>query len=308
MIVRPRPNILQLFFIVRGSIVLRILPQIILVASLSALVVFIHRVQPHLLANVDGAPFALLGIALSVFLAFRNNACYDRWWEARRHWGELIAAARSMARQSQMLNVNAQPELIASRQRLLVLTIVFSQALVPFLRSSVTKEKALKRLPHDLLGAFNSSHNPPEIILQAMQAEIVKLRAEDVIGDIPFQMFDHTINKMGCVQVACERILNTPIPFGYTLLLHRTAYIFCFLLPFGFADVLGWGTPFATALVAYTFFGLDALGDELGDPFGDYPSDLPIAALADTIAINLGEALGEADLPTIPMPQDYVLM
>ncbi|HEY0268294.1 MAG TPA: bestrophin family ion channel, partial [Methyloradius sp.] len=83
---------------------------------------------------------------------------------------------------------------------------------------------------------------------------------------------------------------------------------FCFLLPFGFADILGWATPFATALAAYTFFGLDALGDELGDPFGDLPNDLPIGALADTIEINLRESLGETNLPPLPQPVDYILM
>jgi putative membrane protein len=98
------------------------------------------------------------------------------------------------------------------------------------------------------------------------------------------------------------------VPFGYTLLLHRTAYLFCFLMPFGFADTLGWGSPFAAALAAYTFFGLDALGNELEDPFGNLPNDLPLGALAETIEINLREAMGETNLPALPKPVDYVLM
>jgi len=113
---------------------------------------------------------------------------------------------------------------------------------------------------------------------------------------------------MSLVQVACERILTTPVPFGYTLLLHRTAYIFCFLMPFGFADTLGWATPLATALTAYTFFGLDALGDELEKPFGGLPNDLPIGTLADTVEINLHEALGDAPLAPLPIPDNYILM
>jgi len=58
---------------------------------------------------------------------------------------------------------------------------------------------------------------------------------------------------------SCERIRSTPIPFSYSLLLHRTAYLYCFLLPFGLVDSLGFMTPFVVAIVAYTFFGLDAL-------------------------------------------------
>jgi putative membrane protein len=60
-----------------------------------------------------------------------------------------------------------------------------------------------------------------------------------------------------------ERLANTVLPFAYTLLLHRTAYLFCFLLPFGLADTLGWSVPLAVVLVGYTFFGLYALGEEL---------------------------------------------
>ena len=101
--------------------------------------------------------------------------------------------------------------------------------------------------------------------------------------------------------------MNTPLPFAYTLLLHRTAYLFCFILPFGFADTLGWATPLAAMLVAYTFFGLDALGEELEEPFGLMPNNLPISAYATTIEIHLRSALGETDLPPMPVPIDYVL-
>lgn len=309
MIVRPRPNLLQLFFIIRGSIVLRIFPQIVLVALLSAVVVWLHASRPGLLPSFDGAPFALLGIALSVFLAFRNNACYDRWWEARRHWGELLYISRTLARRTLLLqDANAQAVDVASRQRLLTLTIAFAHAPVVYLRPTTHTAKVLRHLPEDLLADYRASINPPEVLLSAMESEVVALRARASIGDIPFQMLDQAISHMAAVQAACERILTTPVPFGYTLLLHRTAYAFCFLLPFGFADVLGWATPFASALVAYTFFGLDALSDELGDPFGDLPNDLPIDALADTIEINLREAMGEKDLPPLPVAKDYLLM
>lgn len=304
MIIRPRPNLLQLFFIVRGSIVMRIFPQILVVAFISLLVVWLHKTHPGLISDFDGAPFALFGIALSVFIAFRNNACYDRWWEARRHWGELINNARTLGRQTLILN----NELTPHRERLLSLTIAYAHALVMHLRPGHDAMKIFRHLTQDEIQRYQSSANPPEVILNAMSLVIANLRQQKTIADLPYQMLDHTIGQMGFVQVSCERILNTPVPFGYTLLLHRTAYLFCFLMPFGFADTLGWGSPFAAALAAYTFFGLDALGNELEDPFGNLPNDLPLGALAETIEINLREAMGETNLPALPKPVDYVLM
>lgn len=106
---------------------------------------------------------------------------------------------------------------------------------------------------------------------------------------------------------SCERIKHTPIPFSYTLLLHRTAYMYCFLLPFGLVDTTGFMTPFVVAIVAYTFFGLDALGDEIEEPFGLETNDLPLDTLCRSIEISLLESLGETDLPAPLQPVNFQL-
>ena len=113
---------------------------------------------------------------------------------------------------------------------------------------------------------------------------------------------------MTAAAASCERIKNSPLPFPYTLLLHRTAYLYCFLLPFGLVDAIGYLTPFVVAIVAYTFFGLDAVGDEIEEPFGLLPNDLPLDAICRTIEIDLREALGDRDLPEPLQPVDYCLM
>ena len=108
-------------------------------------------------------------------------------------------------------------------------------------------------------------------------------------------------------QSTCERIKATPLPFPYTLLLHRTSYMFCILLPFAMAEPLGWLTPIFTAIVSYTFFGLDAIGDELEDPFGHDENDLPLSAIVRNIEREILEALGATELPPALEPVDYVL-
>jgi putative membrane protein len=88
MIVRDKPNAFQLFFILRGSVVPLIFPQIIFVTLLGAGVTAAQYYYPTIFPSFTLAPLALLGVALSLFLGFRNNASYDRWWEARKQWGE----------------------------------------------------------------------------------------------------------------------------------------------------------------------------------------------------------------------------
>jgi ion channel-forming bestrophin family protein len=118
---------------------------------------------------------------------------------------------------------------------------------------------------------------------------------------------DATLSALATVAAACERIKNTPMPFPYTLLLHRTAWLYCFLLPFGLVDVVGFMTPFVVAIVAYTFFGLDALGDEIEEPFGLAMNHLPLDALCREVEMNLLEALGGKELPERLVPVDHLL-
>ncbi|MBL0372044.1 bestrophin [Rhizobium sp. KVB221] len=309
MIVRPRPNFLQLFFILRGSIIPDIVGQIVCTALIACAVVGAHRLWPQFVPVFDGAPFALVGIALSIFLGFRNNACYDRWWEARKQWGELIFLTRNFARQSLALETIPGHDGIESRGRLVRLAIAFTWALARHLRpSSASRSDSSSWLSADDAAAIEASRNRPDAVLRLMGRELARLRSTGAISDILFQTLDGTLSRMGLVQAASERLSNTPVPFAYTLLLHRTAYVFCFLLPFGFADMLGWATPFATALAAYAFFGLDALSEHLEAPFADIPNGLAISAMAETIEINLRESLGETNLPPLPQARAFILM
>ena len=72
----------------------------------------------------------------------------------------------------------------------------------------------------------------------------------------------------------------------------------------GLVGALGWITPFFSVLLAYAFFGLDALGDELEQPFGLMPNHLPLDALVRIIEIEMLQALGETALPEPLAPEN----
>jgi putative membrane protein len=304
LIVSSRPSWRQLFLARQSAILPQILPLLLFFGTWSAVIVIGHKTRPALLPGHPPGPYALIGIALSIFYSFRNNACYDRWWEARCQWGHLVLTARSFARQTLVL----QREAPAARRRLLRLTIAFCQALVPHLRPGAPDAPANAYLTEADRATVGASHNRPDTLTRLIGGELAELRSAGLISDILYQLLDRTVGDLAAVQGACERIRNTPVPFSYNLLLQRTTYVFCFFLPFGFVDTLGWGTVTATVMLAYTFFGLDALGDELEQPFAQRPNNLPIRALADTVVVDLLAALEEVDLPPLPRPVDGVLM
>jgi putative membrane protein len=108
MIVRPRPNIFQLFFVMRGSIVPRILSHIVGFALYAALIVAAVYYFALDMSSFNIAPFGLLAVTLSIYLGFRNNAAYDRWWEARKLWGQLVYDIRNFSRAATALIVDRE--------------------------------------------------------------------------------------------------------------------------------------------------------------------------------------------------------
>ncbi len=109
MIVRDRPNAIALLFAVRGSILPEIVPQILLVALFAAGATALNHYQLLDISSLSVMPITLLGIVLSILLGFRNNAAYDRWWEARKQWGQMVYEIRNLARTSGSLLGNDDP-------------------------------------------------------------------------------------------------------------------------------------------------------------------------------------------------------
>ncbi len=138
--------------------------------------------------------------------------------------------------------------------------------------------------------------------LRPLLGDLAAAMRAGAITDVLFGLLERKVSDLCAIQTACERIRHTPVPFAYTLLVYRTAWLYCLFLPVGLSGSLGWATPFAVALVAYTFFGLDALGDELEEPFGTAPNDLPLDAMLRTVERTVLDALGDPLPP--PMAAD----
>ena len=103
MIVRDRPGALTLMFVVRGTILTAVYPQLLILLLFALLIQAVHEWQWLVIPEFSSSPFALLGVAMSIFLGFRNNAAYERWWEGRMQWGRIIDQVRSIARSSETL-------------------------------------------------------------------------------------------------------------------------------------------------------------------------------------------------------------
>jgi len=286
----------------RGSILPTIAPRVLVVTCTSGLVVLLHQRFPQSVPELGPAAFTLLGLALSIFLGFRNNACYERWWDGRRYWGQLIAESRGLARELPTL-LPDDPVLLNRCARRI---IAFAHALHCQLRGA-TDESARSFLEPEEWQRLISRRSHPDAILRSLADELALLLRSGRLSDFRYQILAARMQAMTDIQTACERLRSTPMPFTYTLLLHRTAWMFCLLLPLGMVETLGFATPLLTAILAYAFFGLDALGEELEEPFGQSQNALPLDAMTRAIEIAVGESLNDEALPAPAVPRHFVL-
>lgn len=190
-------------------------------------------------------------------------------------WGKIIIEIRSFSREIFVLTDNQM------RTELAYALCGFAHALNARLRSEDEFEASRSWLPQTFKGS--QSHNVSDAILMHVGRRCSDLASRGQIGEWRYITLEQRLVGLSEAQANCERIKTTPLPFPYTLLLHRTTLIFCILLPFALAQSLGWLTPVFTAIVSYTFFGLDTIGDELEDPFGFDKNDLPVDAMVRSI-------------------------
>lgn len=298
MIIRPRPTFLQLFFVMRGSVLPRIAPLLLGFTLYAALVVAFTRLFRLQLPVYGVAPFTLLGVTLSIFLGFRNSAAYDRWWEGRKLWGQLVFEIRNLTR--------AAGTLVADRLQYRLLlreSLAFCHYLRGQLRGMDVEADAARFLDSGPLSP--AATNRGDAVLRRMGERVGRLRSQRTIDSMEFRILDEKLSALAALHAGCERIANTPLPFAYTLLLLRSAYLFCLLLPFALAGELGWATPLFTALIAYALFGLDALSAEMEDPFGTEANDLPLDRMCRVCEISVYEALGEPAPPPMKAVDFY---
>jgi len=293
-----------MLFVWHGSVLPQLVPRLLLLLVLSILIVFVNGTLYHYKIPLSPAPFTIFGIALALFLGFRNNASYDRFWEGRKLWGALLNDTRSLARQALTLTgYDSKGKEVAGFVDML---IVFTYCLKHQLRKTDPGEDIRERLPAELADKLKDARFKPVILMLEMGDWIKRAREKDLIDPICQVAMDENLNKLSDIVGGCERIVSTPIPYTYQVLLHRTVYLYCFLLPFGLVDSLGWITPFITVFIAYTFVAFEAIADELEDPFGTEPNDLPLNAMSRVIEITLLETVGKP-VPDTALPDGYML-
>lgn len=298
MIVRPPQHWFRRFFDWHGSVLPLILSRLLLNLIMGISAVLFYQNYQHLSIHITTAPFSLLGVTIAIFLGFRNNTSYARFTEARQLWGSLLISSRSLLRQVKSVFGRESEEVLFFGE----LLMAFAWSLKHQLRNTDGRDDIARLVPPRFRQEVLDSPLQPSRLLLCMGLWLGEQRAQGRLSDMLYDGIDRNLNQLSQVLGGCERIASTPIPFAYGLILHRTVYLYCTLLPFALVPDLRYMAPLVSVFVSYTFLSLEALAEELEDPFGTAANDLPLDAICTSIEINLKEMNDITPLPAKCLP------
>lgn len=229
---------------------------------------------------------SILSIVLGLFLVFRMNSAYERWWEGRSQWGLMVNDSRNLAQKlSALLPIEDQAN------RLFFKTMLgnFPFALKEHLRQGVKFEEIENPGSDEIMSTLKKANNVPNVILTLIYARIQTLFNKKEITGEQLIVIDTELHQYSSIQGACERIKNTPIPYSYSMYIKKFIFIFVITLPFGFVTSFGYFTILIVLMLFYVLVSIELIAEEIEDPFGHDINDLPTDHLADKIRKDVVE-------------------
>lgn len=248
-------------------------------------------------------PLAVVGAALGIFVSFRTNQAYDRWWEGRKLWGRMINESRHWA--SQATNYVDTDD---DKRNLVHRHAAYVHALRSLLRKQDPFEDESFQARIDVVGddvdQLRQESNLTHALLDRQFSQLVALNGAGGLNDLRMQSMDKTLRELVNIQGGCERIKKTPMPPLYGLLANRLVEFYSVLFPLAVVDALGWWTIPVTLLVCTAFSLIAEAGRVLEDPFTMFLNGLPLSSISRMIEVNTRQRLGETDLPPMLTPSE----
>ncbi|TJZ63391.1 hypothetical protein FAZ15_03675 [Sphingobacterium olei] len=232
---------------------------------------------------------SLLGFVLSLLLVFRTNTAYDRWWEARKQWGNLTNISRTLAyKMNAMLDTDDK----ISRSFYRKAIPLYAETLYNFLRSDYTKFM-LDEVDHPELKSLDDKKHGPNQVAALIFKKTNMLYTENKISGDQFIIINQELTNLTNICGACERIKNTPIPMSYSSFIKTFIILYTATLPIGYVFSIGYFVTAAVPFIFYVLATLEMIGESIEEPFGTDTDDLPI----DKISANIKKHTYEVLLP-----------
>jgi putative membrane protein len=242
--------------------------------------------------HAPALPLTLFGSALALFLGFRDNSAYERWWEGRGLWGLMINASRNLVRIAR--NYLPKEEAKDLQRTIALRQIAYVHALRCQLRRQDPAPDVLRFLSAEEASSALARRNPANGLLDGTGERFADALRRGWISTIQQATVESVLVDIANAQGGMERLKNTPLPNQYRFFPSFFTRLFCILLPIGLVETLGIATPIGSTIAGLMFLAVLQIGDDLVDPFSNTLHDLPLNAMCRTVEIDLLQAIGDA--------------
>lgn len=280
-------------------------PTLVFMTAYSALVCYLYLDYfrlPAIEFHPSIAMHSLLGIVLGLFLVFRTNSAYDRWWEGRKLWGSMVNSTRSLALK---LNAFISKENHEEREWFAKMIPNFAFATKENLRNGVQIEQ-LQITSNEFIEDLKKYKHRPNRISGLLYEKVNSLYKSGVLSGDHLIILDKELKELVDIMGACERIRNTPIPYSYMMYIKKFIFLYIITLPFGFLNDSGYFTILIVVLITFVLMSVELIAEEIEDPFGYDLNDLPTDELSVKIRDNVAEILVQYEPKKINFREDLI--
>ena len=280
----------MIFHAYSRAVMKTLMPALIFMGFFSALLCYVlldilrfHENDFHTTISMH----SLLGIVLGLFLVFRTNSAYDRWWEGRKLWGSMVNNTRNFAHK---LNAFLEKKDVENRQWFAQMIPNFVVSVKEHLRKGVNS-RDLDILDEKFLSRLEGVKHIPNRLSSMLYERVNNLYKDKSISGEHLFLLDKELKEFSEILGACERIKSTPIPYSYTMYIKQFIFIYVVTLPFAFVTTSGYITIPIVMLITFVLLSVELIAEEIEDPFGRDINDLPTDELAEKIKDNVREIL-----------------
>lgn len=291
----PKSWIGMIFHLTKSDTLQMLWKELVMIFVFTLLVAFLelHYFPDAKVLEKLFSVYQILGFVISLLLVFRTNTAYDRWWEGRRKWGELVNDSRNLAVKLAALDLDEKTN------------AYFARHIANF--AKVCKEQLREGIKYEILDLteeekvfLSKVDHIPSGIVELILLEMTRLKKSGTLSEEDMLRLDRNLNGfLDCIG-ACERIRNTPIPYSYSMFFKKFIFIYVVTLPLAFVVNFGYASAIIATFIFYVLVSLEILAEEIEDPFGTDDNDLPTDEMAQRIEGIVTTILLKSAENTIP--------
>ncbi len=267
------------------QVVKTLMPFLLIMIIYTAILTFLIEDYFELDFHSTTVVHSLLGIVLGLFLVFRVNSAYDRWYEGRKLWGLLLNNSRNLASK---LNAMISVENKKDREFFQQMIPAFAFALKEHLRKGV-KIKHLGISDKEINKQLENKEHIPNAITSILYQRLNQLLADGKLTPNQFLVLDKEMKEFSDILGGCERIKNTPIPYSYSMFIKKFIFTYTVTLPLAFISEFHYITIPIVIFVFFILVSVELIAEEIEEPFGGDTNDLPTGELTEKIEKNVKE-------------------